>query len=204
MINSSSQSGFSLIETLVAITILMLVIVAPMTITSQTAKSSSFASEQVTAFFLAQEGVELVQKARDDLQVRHFLPDSDASYLAAPWDSFTNNSSGPMAGCFFNSACGIEIEDHQTNSLNDIITPISCSTSNIENCRLYRTTNNQRSKFTHTASGAEVTPYTRTISLEQIGTNEVKIVSRVTWRTGSLKNDQAVEVQGRVFNIYGN
>jgi prepilin-type N-terminal cleavage/methylation domain-containing protein len=196
--------GFSLIETLVAITILMLVIVAPMTITSQTAKSSSFSSEQVSAFFLAQEGVELVQKARDDLQVRHFLDVGDSNYLATPWAIFKNDTSGPLAGCFTNP-CGIEIEDHQTNSTNDIANSVSCSAANIGNCKLYRTTSNQRSRFTHVASGNEETPYTRTITLERIGTgDEVKITSRVTWRTGTLKDDQVVEVQGRVFNIYGN
>ena len=52
------QKGFSLVETLVAISILLIVIVGPMTISMSTAKSSSFASEQVQAFFLAQEGLE--------------------------------------------------------------------------------------------------------------------------------------------------
>jgi prepilin-type N-terminal cleavage/methylation domain-containing protein len=195
--------GFSLIETLIAITILMLVIVAPMTITTQTAKSSSFASEQVTAFFLAQEGVELVQKARDDLQLRYFLPTNDSDYLATPWSTFKNNTNGPLAGCFSNP-CGIEIKNHTTNSLNDIAAPLSCPDPNIERCQLYRSESNQRSRFTHVANGAEITPYTRTITLERIGLDEVKVISRVAWRTGSLKEDQVVEVQGRVFNIYGN
>lgn len=73
MIHYSKQSGFSLVETLVAITILLVVIIGPMTISSSAAKSTSFASEQVTAFFLAQEGAELIEKARNDLLLEHFL-----------------------------------------------------------------------------------------------------------------------------------
>jgi len=80
--NLNKQAGFSLVETLVSISILLLVIVGPMTITSRTAKSATFASEQVQAFFLAQEGVELAQKARSDLVLRKFLPTVHANYLA--------------------------------------------------------------------------------------------------------------------------
>ena len=81
------QSGFSLVETLVAISILLIVIVGPMTISMQSAKSSSFASEQVQAFFLAQEGLELAEKARDDLLLRSELFDGNPpSYLS--WGTF--------------------------------------------------------------------------------------------------------------------
>ncbi len=195
MTSYTSQSGFSLVETLVAITILMLIIVAPMTITSQTAKSSSFASEQVTAFFLAQEGVELVQKARDDLQIQYFSGD-----ITDPWNRFVGGSS-PLARCFAGK-CGIEITDGSTN---DISAPLDCEgSSNLSRCQLYRTDNNQRSRFTHVSSGNAATPFTRTITLTAVTPYEVKIVSRVTWRTGSIREEQAVEVEGRLFNVYGN
>ena len=72
--NNSKQSGFSLIETLVSISILLIVIVGPMSISNNSAKGSSFSNEQVTAFFLAQEGAELAQKGRDDLVIKGFLP----------------------------------------------------------------------------------------------------------------------------------
>jgi prepilin-type N-terminal cleavage/methylation domain-containing protein len=58
MIKIHQQSGFSLVETLVAISLLLIMIVGPMAISAKTAKSTSFASEQVQAFFLAQEGLD--------------------------------------------------------------------------------------------------------------------------------------------------
>ncbi len=64
--NMSTSGGFTLVETLVAITILLLVIVGPMTIASRGMQSAYFASDQATATYLAQEAIEHVQKLRDD------------------------------------------------------------------------------------------------------------------------------------------
>ena len=58
--------GFTLIETLVAITILLLSISAPMTIASKGLASSFFARDQITAFYLAQDAVEYVRNHRDN------------------------------------------------------------------------------------------------------------------------------------------
>lgn len=79
----NTQSGFSLVETLVAITILLIVISGPLAISTSTARSTSFSSEQVEAFFLAQEGAELAQKIRDDLLLAAFLTDPQDG-----WDDF--------------------------------------------------------------------------------------------------------------------
>lgn len=58
--------GFTLIETLVAISILLLSISAPLTIASKGLASSYFARDQVTAFYLAQDAVEYVRNTRDN------------------------------------------------------------------------------------------------------------------------------------------
>ena len=57
--------AFTLIETLVAISLLSIAIVAPMSLTSQSLVSAYFARDQVTAFNLAQEGLEAVRAFRD-------------------------------------------------------------------------------------------------------------------------------------------
>jgi len=60
------NKGFTLIETLVAISILLLSISAPLTIASKGLASSFFARDQITAFYLAQDAVEYVRNARDN------------------------------------------------------------------------------------------------------------------------------------------
>ncbi|MBI2618265.1 prepilin-type N-terminal cleavage/methylation domain-containing protein [Candidatus Kaiserbacteria bacterium] len=62
---TSSQSGFTLIETLVAISILLIALTAPLTIASRGLSSAYFARDQITAFYLAQDAVEYVRNTRD-------------------------------------------------------------------------------------------------------------------------------------------
>ena len=60
-----ATKGFTLIETLVAISLLAVAIVAPMSLTSQSLNAAYYARDQVTAFNLAQEGLEAVRAFRD-------------------------------------------------------------------------------------------------------------------------------------------
>lgn len=64
--------GFTLVETLVAITILLVVIVGPLTIAQKGIQSSYYAGEQTTAVYLAQEAIEHIQKLRDDVALHSF------------------------------------------------------------------------------------------------------------------------------------
>lgn len=66
------QKGFTLVETLVAITILLLVIIGPMTIASNGMRNSYYAGDQTTAVYLAQEAIEHIQKLRDDVALDEF------------------------------------------------------------------------------------------------------------------------------------
>lgn len=63
--NTSSQTGFTLIETLVAVSFLTVAIVAPMTLTTRSLSTAYYARDQITAFHLAQEAIETVRHVRD-------------------------------------------------------------------------------------------------------------------------------------------
>lgn len=72
--------GFTLVETLVAISVLTVAIVAPMTLASQSLTAAYYARDQVTAFNLAQEGLEAVRALRDG-QVLQISQSADASSI---------------------------------------------------------------------------------------------------------------------------
>ena len=62
---TQARAGFTLVETLVAISLLAIAIVAPMSLTTQSLVGAYYARDQVTAFFLAQEAIEGVRSVRD-------------------------------------------------------------------------------------------------------------------------------------------
>ncbi len=65
--------GFTLLETLVAVAVLLMALMGPFSIAQQSLRSAYYARDQVTAFYLAQEGVEFVRAIRD----QNYLSGSD-------------------------------------------------------------------------------------------------------------------------------
>lgn len=195
----ATQSGFSLVETLVAITILLLVIVGPMTISSSSARSTTFASEQVTAFFLAQEGAELIEKVRNELVLENF-----AGSNPDPWTDF-KNPNGPLGFCHTSNGCNLSFNTTPPNTAGNLSTVRSCS--NQDGCVLFLDTSNAsvRSKYNTTNAGTRAV-YTRRIVLQTNPSdpNEVFVTSVVSWRSGFSRDEQQVSVQTSLFNVYGN
>lgn len=60
------NKGFTIIETLVAITILMISIVGPLTIAQKSLNAATYAKDQVIASFLAQDLMEDIKNNRDN------------------------------------------------------------------------------------------------------------------------------------------
>lgn len=197
------QSGFSLVETLVAITILLLVIVGPMAISRNSAQSTSFGNEQAIAFLLAQEGAELMQRARDDLILQH--PNFNGTN-GDPWSDFRRET-GPASGsvfrnCYQTTGCATHPLTDGHGTLYTVASRLP-SCSSVDTCRLYYDeTPNRRSRYTHVVT-SEPTPFTRIIRLTKIGADEVQVVSTVTWRSGFSRDQQSVSVETSLFNVYG-
>jgi type II secretory pathway pseudopilin PulG len=57
--------AFTFIETLVAISILLIALVAPMSLAQDGIRGARLAQDQIVAFYLAQEGLEMVRNIRD-------------------------------------------------------------------------------------------------------------------------------------------
>ena len=188
MKNFFPQQGFSLVETLVAIALLLLVVTGPMKIITDANHSTSFASEQVTAFFLAQEGLELAQKGRDDLMLQYFKGN-----ITNPWKTFQDDFNKCIGS---GKQCGLTIGDTAAATIGitncDILT----------NCRLYLDSTPGRSLYVYNSAGNNQTLFTRTIQMYPNGNKEVKVVSTVTWRTGSLIAGQKVELITYLENVY--
>lgn len=198
MSHKNLQSGFSLVEVLVSITILLLVIIGPMQIISRSINSTNFATEQVNAWFLAQEGLELAQKGRDDLVLGDFQNKLSSGPGTNPISQFLTN----YAACFSADGCGLTIGNGATS-------PVSVRPCGVINCRLQLTPSSapDRASYVHDVSGNTPTPYTRVIKMVRTpaapaNVQEIEVTSTVTWRTGSLISSQKVEAVTYLFNVY--
>lgn len=63
---SKDKIGFTLVETLVAIALLLAVLVGPITLIARSLFSTSFSRNSLIANHLAQEGIELIRAVRDN------------------------------------------------------------------------------------------------------------------------------------------
>ncbi len=101
--NLKKSGGFTLLETLVAITILVLSIVGPMTVASKGLQSAIYAKNEITAFYLGQEAIEYIRNARDT----NLLKDCYSTDVSAPdchdktqWLHFLDECIDPKV-CYF-------------------------------------------------------------------------------------------------------
>lgn len=178
---SKKQSGYSIVEVLIAITILLISIVGPFTIASTGLKNAAFSKQQNIAFFLAQEGLEGVVKHREDNALPRYVNSNPSLDV---WDNV--EALGDM-DCTDEDPCGIDIEDFEVFSCDD------------RTCDLYYFSENERAHYRHSSSG-EVTPYRRELV---ITTDSISMLVRsmVSWGQAP---DERVEISTYVYNIYEN
>jgi len=190
---SKQKAGFSLVETLVAITILLIVITGPMSIVANATQGTTVSSERLVANFLAQEGAELAQMARDNI----LLPRFDGVSSDA-WTEFTTG--GTYSDCF-SGGCGLEILTNANGSLDviDCRNPAVALTA----CQLHVRSAGERSLYTHDSAGTSPSVFRREVEMTIAAAgNEVRVVSRVTWRPVGQQRLQSAEVVTYLYDVY--
>lgn len=187
------SGGYSLIEVLVAITILLLAVAGPLTIASKGLQSSYYARDQVTANMLAQEGIEAVIAIRNQVVLGEF--DSGSPNLAAS-NLWQWTSTAPLDDCFDPDGCNIDVVDSDPSD------DVTACNSTGSNCVLDLNTGANRGWYS--VGGGTASPFQRVIRLQEVGTDqEVLISSRVTWTPVIFGGaPRTVELSTSIFNYY--
>ncbi|MBX2866618.1 type II secretion system GspH family protein [Candidatus Kaiserbacteria bacterium] len=176
---TNTHRGFSLVETLVAITVLILAVIVPMRVATQSVKTATLSREQFTATYLAQEGIEYMIALRDD----------DALDGGDTWSWYDDISSSCK-----NSGVGCSVEPTDESI-------VSCTS---DNCLLY--VDEDRSSgayYTHSSSAGDASPYTRTIVLEETTSDEeVLVTSTVSWTSSYVEDTVSIVEKTVLFNLY--
>lgn len=195
------SGGFTIIETLVGITILLISIATPLTIAEKGLASAEAARLEITAFYLAQEAIEYVRNVRDT-------------------NAISGRGGGPnwlqgLNNCFAPEGCGIDTAANQGLQI------VPCNASN-EDCVLYQFTgvtgnafdndcmpevttseDTQKGLFGHrSTNGWEKTCFTRKVYVQEtVDDVEAATTVRVMWTAGSL-GPRAIDVNEHLLNWY--
>jgi len=166
------QKGFTLIESLVAISILVVAVTGAYGAATAGIASGIFSKDQTIAIYLAQEGIEQIRNMRDN-----------NGLTSQPW--MTNIAASGNDACNFGKVCTV---DAFNNSIN------RCSGAG--QCPVLQ--EDPVNGFYGYTAGWTNTIYDREITLTQINSHEVAINVNVKWSKGG--NTQNFTVRENIFD----
>lgn len=180
------DKGFTIIETLVAIAILMISIVGPLTIAHKGLLAALYAHDQVTASYLAQDAMEYIKNVRDN------------NLINRPEDWLNKLDTCEDKNCSVDTITGVP---NDTNPTAAGIVPCS------SNCNLYLSTTNG---YTMANSGNTKTKFSRYFFLTKVNANGGNTVGNtvgneytatviVSWKNGTIS--QEVKYESQLFNV---
>jgi len=174
-----NSRGFTLVETLVAITLIMTAIVAPMALTVQSLESAYYARDQITASNLAQEALEAVRSVRD------------ANILAtATQVTPVNLFQGILPTCA--TSCYVDATSIPNPTLTD------CSGS----CPPLQT---DGQLFAYNHPSWTTTNFTRSVQTTVVWSDaggnaqEIHVTATVVWQTAAYKSEQ-IQLSENLYN----
>ena len=158
-----NNKGFTLVETLIAISVFTLSIVALMSFLSQNISNTGYAKKKIIAAYLAQEGIEYIRNMRDN-----YILYTGTTSLA--WNDFI----GKISPCDSSNDCGFD----SSISFNNPNSVFLCS-AHTEQCKLYVNNGDYNTNLNGIDSG-----FVREIRMASTNLNEIKIFSTVSWSQG--------------------
>jgi Tfp pilus assembly protein PilV len=173
----NTSRGFTLIETFIAVTILMVAVVGPITIAQRSLSSAKFSRDRVIAYYLAQDAIEYVRSVRDDAY-RQGQPWS-TGFLTRLTNCYAANTTSPATKwCTFDSQYAYDFPSNVLTCASEA----TCPTMNLSSSGVYNY---------QALSGTNVTtPFRRSINIRQASSNngvkELIVEVRVHWESGLL------------------
>ena len=178
--------GFTLVESMVAISILSLAVTGPLLIAQKGVGSAIYARDQITAFYLAQEAVEYIRNVRDSNRIEE-----------VPWLS----SLGECSVVSGTERCHIDAQ-HSDFKTVDAIT--SCTGAVSNPCGKLAFYKNGVDAYYGYGIGPNWTPtqYTREIFIDNRAvSNEALISVTIKWNTSLFTPERVFTVEEYIFDF---
>ncbi|MBX4198988.1 prepilin-type N-terminal cleavage/methylation domain-containing protein [Candidatus Parcubacteria bacterium] len=159
--------GFTLIETLIAISILVMAVTGAFAAAQNGISSATFSKDQIVAFYLAEEGIEEIRNLRDQNGL------AGVGWLAG----IASSGSDP---CYFGSVCMVDAV-----SSTDVISKCGLEAGS---CPVLK--QDPDTGFFGYDSDWDNSPFRREVQIAEVtpgNTHEVTIIVTVTWSKGLLQ-----------------
>lgn len=197
-IKKQNSGGFTILETLVAITIILIAITGPLDIIAHSLKASYYSRDEVTAFYLAQEAIEYARNQRDNNELN--LNSTIDQWLdnAVPPDCLNNADETSIKKC-------VLLQDTEGNYQYD---PCTGNCADNESYRMKRFSN---TGVMGAVSGDEDTNFTREIYFTKVvdrsvvgdtegqTRNEILVTVNVYW-SNSFGSNNKFTLSTRLYN----
>ncbi len=173
-----NKKAFTLIEVMVAITILLLSIVGPMQIAAKSLFAAFYARDEITAYYLAQEGIEYLRNKRD-----MYFGDNTSGW-PPEFSMCANDPDAESPGC--------KLDLYQL-SIGSRVDPISaCGNSGSSNPCGYLNYNSDTGLYSYESTGdldVSQSKFSRliTVTTPYNGSNdEALVTATISWSGGQL------------------
>lgn len=170
---SRSRRGFTVLESLIAIVVLSLSISGVFAVVQQSLSQNIMAKDEIRAFYLAQEAIEIVRNRRDSKQLQR-IDLGTGNWL----DSITSDC--PLSTPGNLRICTV---DARSMSISQCGSNWGCS----QNLRQSPSTDPK--PYVYNYSAGTQTNLKREIQLESINANEIAVTVRVAWKKGIFERE---------------
>lgn len=176
-------------ETLIAISLLLLAITGPMVFAQNALRAAFNSRDQVTAFYLAQDAIELVKNVRDNNVLSGKTAASGDNY----WLSDLENCEASSGGCTVDTSIPLGSFLSCANSNN----PGCLGAANDASQDIHLKTN-QSSIIGHTGDKDSI--FSRVVYIDNENSDEAKITVKVRWKSHDNIGARDITVVEYIYN----
>lgn len=189
-----TQHGFTLLETLVAVSLLMLSIIGPLTIAQKSVKTSTYTKNRTTAYYLAVDAQEFLRNIRDT-----------NSLMGGTWSTL-----GGVYGPCVNGRCDVDTQYRPSDVISNPATRAlaiqNCGSANCPSLTFVDTSADPyNGYFGHkTANGTTIveSQYRREITIAPLNPDNRELLVRVDvfWYEGILGGEKKISLYDEVYD----
>ncbi len=189
--NKQKNLGFTLVETLVAISVLSISILATFTAVQKGLQASALSKDQITAFYLTQEVMELIKNVRDE-NALHAISGATNPITGQPYTWLSGISENVGDACYFGKTCVVDSPVGIANSGG-----VTTCSGGFGTCPYIRQ-DAVTGLFGYNAGWTQ-TNFKREVQLVQVVSNvEVSVVVNISWTTGG--SSRSFQIKESIFN----